>query len=165
MQKNGIDCVYIDIAEFIKNRNLTDIEIKEKCGMETKLYLPKYNMSFMTDGIIKYKSKYFIFEFKTETAEKFYKRTGVDEKHYNQAIAYSLAFQLSNILFIYENRNTLDKKAYIFEVTDEMKNNMIERLNYCNNCVKENQIPPKPNDTQKNICNYCEYKTVCKKYN
>ena len=165
MQKNGIDCVYIDIAEFIKNRNLTNIEIKEKCGMETKLYLPKYNMSFMTDGIIKYKSKYFVFEFKTETADKFYKRTGVDEKHYNQAIAYSLAFQLSNVLFVYENRNDCSLKAFLLEITDEMKNDIIKKLNYCNSCAKENKIPLKKDENvNKNICSFCLYKTACKKY-
>ena len=41
--------------------------------METKLYHKKLNMSFMTDGIIRYKGKYFIFEFKKETSDKFYK--------------------------------------------------------------------------------------------
>ena len=114
----NIDVEYIDVAEFVKQRNLTDLEIREKSGMETKLYHKKLNMSFMTDGIIRYKGKYFIFEFKTETSDKFYQRKGVDKKHYNQATAYSIAFKLDKVLFIYENRNTLDKKAYIKEVTE-----------------------------------------------
>ena len=46
------------------------LEIVGQSGMECKLYHKKLNMSFMCDGIIKYKSKYFIFEFKTETANK-----------------------------------------------------------------------------------------------
>ena len=114
----NIDVEYIDVAEFVKQRNLTDLEIREKSGMETKLYHKKLNMSFMTDGIIRYKGKYFIFEFKTETSDKFYQRKGVDKKHYNQATAYSIAFKLDKVLFIDENRNTLDKKAYIKEVTE-----------------------------------------------
>lgn len=114
----NIDVEYIDVAEFVKQRNLTDLEIREKSGMETKLYHKKLNMSFMTDGIIRYKGKYFIFEFKTETSDKFYQRKGVDKKHYNQATAYSIAFKLDKVLFIYENRNTLEKKAYIKEVTE-----------------------------------------------
>ena len=69
----NIDVEYIDVAEFVKQRNLTDLEIREKSGMETKLYHKKLNMSFMTDGIIRYKGKYFIFEFKKETSDKFYK--------------------------------------------------------------------------------------------
>lgn len=50
----NIDVEYIDVAEFVKQRNLTDLEIREKSGMETKLYHKKLNMSFMTDGIIRY---------------------------------------------------------------------------------------------------------------
>ena len=94
----NIDVEYIDVAEFVKQRNLTNLEIREKSGMETKLYHKKLNMSFMTDGIIRYKGKYFIFEFKTETSDKFYQRKGVDKKLYNQATAYSIAFKLDKVL-------------------------------------------------------------------
>ena len=76
----GVDCEYINVADFVKQRNLTDLEIKGKSGMETKLYHKKLNMSFMTDGIIRYKGKYFIFEFKTETSNKFYRRQDVDPR-------------------------------------------------------------------------------------
>ena len=66
----NVDCEYINVAEFVKQRNIQDLEIIGQSGMECKLYHKKLNMSFMCDGIIKYKSKYFIFEFKTETANK-----------------------------------------------------------------------------------------------
>ena len=91
MKENGIDCEYIDVADFIKTRELNDLEIHEKHGMETKLYHKNLNMSFMTDGIIKYNGKYYILEIKTEASFKWQNRTGVDEKHYNQATAYSEA--------------------------------------------------------------------------
>ena len=159
----GVDCEYINVADFVKQRNLTDLEIKGQNGMETKLYNKKYNMSFMTDGIIKYNDKYYIFEFKTETADKFYNRTGVDTKHYNQATAYALSFGLDKVLFIYENRNTLDKKAFVFEVTDEMKKQLISRIEYCDSYVKNNKIPPKSSDLDKRVCSYCIYKTQCGK--
>ena len=159
----GVDIEYIDIEEFVKTRCLTDLEIREKQEIETKLFNRKYNMSFMTDGIIKYKSKYFIFEFKTETADKFYKRTGVDESHYNQAIAYSLNFGLDNVLFLYENRNTMDLKCYLFNVTEEMRQDMINKIEYCNKCAKDNIIPPKPDNLPKKICTYCNYHMQCRK--
>ena len=159
----NIDVEYIDVAEFVKNRNLEDLEIKEKSGMETKLYHKKLNMSFMTDGIIKYKNKYYIFEFKTETADKFYQRKEVDKKHYNQATAYSIAFNLDKVLFIYENRNTCDKKAYIKEVTEAEKTELLNRLAYCDSFVKENKIPPKPEDIDRRNCQYCVYQKYCGK--
>ena len=159
----NVDCVYIDVADFVNQRNLTDLEIVAKSGMETKLYNKKYNMSFMCDGIIKYKSKYFIFEFKTETADKFYRRDDVDPNHYNQATAYSINFGIDNVLFVYENRNTLDKKAYIRNVTDEMKEELIGKIEYCDSYLKQLKAPPKPADVSKKACSYCAYRTRCGK--
>ena len=159
----NVDCVYIDVADFVNQRNLTDLEIVSKSGMETKLYNKKYNMSFMCDGIIKYKSKYFIFEFKTETADKFYRREDVDPNHYNQATAYSINFGIDNVLFVYENRNTLDKKAYIRNVTNEMKEELIGKIEYCDSYVKQLKAPPKPEDVSKKACSYCAYRTICGK--
>lgn len=162
MKNNNIDCEYINVAEFVKQRNLEDLEIKGQSGMETKLYHKKLNMSFMADGIIRYKGKYFIFEFKTESSRKFFDRKSVDSKHYNQATAYSLAFGINKVLFVYENRDTLDKKAFIREITEEMKQELIDRINYCDGFVKENKIPPKPLDLDKRNCAYCAYQFKCK---
>ena len=159
----GVDCEYLDVAKFVEQRNLQNLEIRDKCGMETKLYHTKLNMSFMTDGIIKYKGKYLIFEFKTESSRKFFSRKGVDSKHYNQATAYSIAFGLDKVLFVYENRDTLDKKAFILEVTNEMRQKLIKRINYCDDFVKENKIPPKQADIDKRNCQYCSYKMQCGK--
>lgn len=158
----GVDCEYINVADFVKQRNLTDLEIKGQSGIETKLYNKKYNMSFMCDGIIRYKKKYFIFEFKTETSNKFYKRTDVDSKHYNQATAYSLNFGIDDVLFVYENRDLLDKKAYIRHVTNEMKEELIGKIEYCDEYAKKLKAPPKP-QLDKKICAYCSYKNSCER--
>lgn len=155
------DCEYINVADFVKQRNIQDLEIVGQSGMETKLYNKKYNMSFMCDGIIKYKSKYFIFEFKTETADKFYKRTEVDENHKNQATAYSLNFGIDNVLFVYENRNTLDKKAFIINITPEMKEELVGKIEYCNEYASKIKVPPKPEIINKKACSYCKYKSRC----
>ena len=58
MKNNGIDCEYIDVAEYVKSRGLDYLDIVAKQGMETKLYHKELNMSFLTDGIIRYKGKY-----------------------------------------------------------------------------------------------------------
>ena len=159
----NIDCEYLDVSDFVKQRNLTDLEVVSKNGMETKLYHKKLNMSFLCDGIIRYKTKYFIFEFKTEMSTKFYRRTDVDPSHYNQATAYSIAFGIDRVLFVYENRDTLDKKAYIREVTPEMKEELIGKIEYCDTYVKKLKAPPKPQDVAKKTCSYCIYKEQCRK--
>ena len=159
------DCEFVDVAEFVRQRGLQDIEIKGQTGMECKLYHKKLNMSFMCDGIIKYKGKYFIFEFKTETADKFYNRKDVDESHHNQATAYSIAFGLDDVLFVYENRNTLDKKAFLHHITEQDKLSLLQTIDCCQSYVDIKKIPPKPVDVSKKACSYCAYKSKCQEDN
>ena len=156
-----VNCEYISVEDFVKRRELKDLEVVGKSGMETKLYNKKYNMSFMCDGIIRYEGKYYIFEFKTETSDKFYQRKGVDESHYVQAICYSLNFNLDDVLFLYENRNTLDLKCYIFHVTEEMKKDVISKIETVLKCAEEKVVPSKPEDVLKKSCTYCAYKNQC----
>lgn len=162
MKENNIDCEYVDVASYLKSRNLTDeIEIVSQQGMETKLYHKTYNMSFLCDGIIKYDNHYYILEIKTESSYKFMNRKGVDPSHYKQATAYSLAFHLDEVLFVYENRDVCDKKAYMFKVTDKMRNDLINYIETCDNYIKKDNVPPKPTDVAKKTCNFCSYKKYC----
>jgi len=163
MKENGIDCEYIDVAKFVKDRELDYLHIVSQSGMETKLYHKRYNMSFMCDGIIRYKNHYYILELKTENSYKFMNRQGVDLSHYNQATAYSLAFGLDEVLFVYINRDTFDMKSYIFNVSGDMKENLIGYIEECDSYVKRLVAPPKPEDVSKKACSYCIYKTQCKK--
>ena len=160
MKKNGMDCEYVDVEDFIKTRELDYLEVREKHGHETKLYHKKLNMSFMLDGIIKYQSKYYIFEAKTEASFKWQSRTDVDPKHYNQGTAYSVAVGLDDVIFLYINRDVLDMKAYMFHVTDDMKQNLIGKITDCDGYVQRMITPPKP-DIPKRECNYCMYKEIC----
>lgn len=160
MKDNGFDCEYVDIEKFVKSRKIKDIEIKEKSVMETKCFNKLLNMSFLTDGIVKYKGKYYIFEFKTETSNKWWVRTGVDPKHYKQAISYALNFGLDNVLFVYENRDTCQKKCYMFHVTDDMKNEVLGYILTCDSYIKEKRVPPKP-DVDNKVCQYCNYRKMC----
>lgn len=163
MKENGIDCEYLDVAEFVKSRELDNLEIKEKNGMETKLYHKRLNMSFMCDGIIRYKGKYYILELKTESSYKFMNRHDVDQSHYNQGTAYSLAFGLDNVLFVYISRDILDMKAFMFNVTNEMRSHLVDYIDECDSYVRRQIAPPKPDGVLKKTCSYCGYKTQCKK--
>lgn len=163
MQDNGMDCEYIPVDEFIRIRKLKDINVVGVSGMETKLYHKKFNMSFMCDGIIKYKGRYYILELKTENSYKFANRREVDPSHYNQATAYSLAFGINQILFVYISRDVLDMKAFMFEVTDEMKEGLVGYIEDCDGYVERKIAPPKPENVLKKACSYCMYKSQCKK--
>ena len=136
MNKHGFDCEYVDVATYIQEHDLKNIEIVQKCGMETKLFHTSLKMSFLVDGIIKYQGKYYILELKTEISNKWYNRDGVDPKHYNQATAYSLALGIEDVIFVYINRDNLDMKSFMYSPTKEEKIKLETKLVKCEWHVK-----------------------------
>lgn len=168
MVKNKIDCEYVNVEEYVKSRGLDYLEVKEKPNFkkgkfETKLYDKKLNISFLCDGIIRYKGKYYILEIKTETNNKFWGREGVDPKHFNQGTAYSVELQIDDVIFIYISRDVLDMKSFLFTPTDDMKQDFVGRIEECDTYVKKLKVPPIPNDVPRSTCDYCKYKAQCRK--
>ena len=164
MRENGIDCDWIDVAQYIEENHLDHLIVREKKGTETKLYDTRYGtyISFMCDGIIKYKGKYYILEIKTESANKWYSRDNVDPKHYKQATSYSNSFKLDDVLFMYVDRDLLNIKVFEFHVTNEMRHELIAFFNTVQGYVERKIAPPK-GDVKPNTCRYCNYATQCKK--
>lgn len=165
MSSNDIDCEYINVADYVRSRNLEYLEIVKEPDFahgdyETKLYHKTLNMSFLCDGIIRYKGKYYILELKTEASFKFNSRADVDPKHYNQGIAYSLSLGIDDVIFVYINRDLLDMKSYMFHVTDSMRQALVDKLQECDSYVERKQVPPKPEINAK-VCAYCAYKSQC----
>lgn len=169
MWHNDMDCEYINVANFVRQRGLDEYLdiVKEpdlsKREYETKLYHKSLNMSFLCDGIIKYKGHYYILEIKTEASFKFNERKGVDPSHYHQAIAYSIAFGIDDVLFVYECRDNCSKKAFMYHVTDEMKQDLLGYIEECDSYIKKLKVPPIPSDVAKKTCSYCSYKGRCNK--
>lgn len=168
MKSNGMDCEYVNVAEYVKSRNLDYLQITKEPNFElgeyeTKLYHKDLNMSFLCDGVIKYLGKYYILELKTESANKFYSRANVNPDHYNQGTAYSVALGIDDVIFVYINRDTSDMKSYMFTPTDEMKQNLVGMITNCDEYVKKLKIPPKPMNIDKRTCEYCGFKTQCRK--
>lgn len=162
MKNNGIDCEYIDVDEYVNSRNLEMLQVISKSGMETKLFHRGLQMSFMCDGIIRYNNKYYILELKTESSFKWNTRTFVDASHYHQGTAYSIAFNIPNVIFVYINRDILDMKAYMFTPTDKMKEELVGSIEECEGYVSRLVCPPKP-ELPKKVCEYCSYKSRCRK--
>lgn len=167
MKQNDMDCEYINVANFVRQRGLDEYLdiVKEpdfsKKEYETKLYHKTLNMSFLCDGIIKYKNHYYILEIKTESSYKFMNRTGVDPSHYHQATAYSIAFGLNDVIFLYECRDNCNKKAFMFHVTDDMKQELIGYIEECDSYIMRLKVPPKPESVAKKTCSFCSYRKRC----
>lgn len=159
MKENGYNWEYIDVETYIKENNLTNLEVVKKKGHETKVLCSDLNTIFLTDGIVKYGDYYFIFEFKTEDCNKWYKRSDVDEQHIDQAIAYCSLFKLPCAIFVYENRNTCQKKSYLFVPTSEQLEEFTEKIIRVLSYVEIKMLPP-ANKNKK--CKYCPYESYCK---
>ena len=161
MKYNNIDCEWINVGDYLREQNITDPVVLEQKGNETKLFSNIYNMRFMCDGLIKYKGEYYIIEIKTESTHKFNRHEEPWPSHIQQATCYSMTIGVPKVIFIYENRDTCNKKAYLVTVTDKMVERVVDIINRVNKAVQDNVIPPRCEDTHK--CTYCKYKGQCKK--
>jgi hypothetical protein len=66
-------------------------------------------------------------------------------------------------MFLYVSRDILDMKAYTFVPTNEMKENLVGTIEDCEGYVGRMICPPKPVDLPRSVCQYCGYKTQCRK--
>ena len=165
MKSNGMDCEYVNVADFVRMRKLAFLSVVkepdfENGDYETKLYDKVHNISFLCDGIIKYKGIYYILELKTESTNKFMMRKGVDKKHYDQGTTYSLLLGIDDVIFVYIDRDVYNMKSYKFTPTDDMKADILDRIAECNNYVTYGIVPPKP-AMDSRVCQYCAYRTTC----
>jgi CRISPR/Cas system-associated exonuclease Cas4 (RecB family) len=161
MRKFGIDCDFIEVEDYVNENNLNLVVVSKK-ECETKLFDKDKNLTFLCDGIIKYKGKYYILEIKTEISYKWMQRDCLDNYHKYQAYAYSMEFGIDNVLFIYENRDLCTKKSFILNVSDENRKFILDRLSKCDEYVSQHITPPKDEEITKKVCQYCDYKTICK---
>lgn len=161
MHKYGVECEYVDVEEYVKEHNLTHLEVLGKTNFETKLKDPGRNIIFLCDGIIKYKGNFYVLECKTESSYKWMDRKGVDPSHKYQAWTYSLELGLDNVLFLYENRDLCTKKTFMLHVTQEDRDFIENRIKSCDEYVSQRVAPPVA-EIDKKVCQYCSYKTVCK---
>lgn len=163
MKDSGIDCEYVNVAEYVKDKNLEDLKIVSQQGNETKLYNTALNISFLCDGIIRYKGVYYILEIKTETSSKFWDRNDVNPDHVLQGTAYSVNLGIDNVLFLYECRDNCSKKAFMLHITDKMKQDLVGKITECDGYVDRMIAPPKPEDISKKACAYCGYADLCRR--
>lgn len=157
----GVDCEFVDVETFVKDRNLP-IKVVDRRGFETKLLDDERNLTFMCDGLIKYKGNYYILEIKTESQYKWNSRGSVDNKHKYQAWTYSLELGIDSVIFIYENRDLCSKKPFMLHVSDEDRKFIADRLETCSEYVRNKKVPPREESVTERICQYCNYRSSCK---
>lgn len=169
----GFKWKWIDVGEYVKKYKPEGTRVIKQVGMETKLYNDIFDLSFMCDGVVQdtETGQYYIVEIKTETSFKYQSHDDIYADHEIQATCYSVALGIDKVIFIYENRDFCNKKVGYVEITDEMKqHNVVDRVEYVNNCIKENKIPHKSILVNTKVlnenkhCKWCDYKKSCRKW-
>jgi len=160
IKSKGYDCEWIDVETYIKEQNLTDLEVISKGTYETTVHHKKLDLRFLCDGIVKIAGKYYLIEIKTENTNSFFTRMNVAEEHKHQAACYSLSFHINNVIFIYENRDLCLKKTFLFNVSQSLKDEVVGMIERCNEYVKKKEVPFR---IENKLCTYCDYKKTCKK--
>jgi CRISPR/Cas system-associated exonuclease Cas4 (RecB family) len=54
-------------------------------------------------------------------------------------------------------------KAFMFNVTDDMRQNLEDYIHECDGYVERQITPPKPENVTRKSCTYCGYREQCKK--
>lgn len=156
------DIEYITVADYVKENKLDYLKVNSFNEYETHLFDNRYKLSFMCDGLLKIKGKYYILEIKTEASNKFFSHNEPYQTHIEQVSCYALSLGIDEVLFIYENRDLLTKNCFYFKVSRSDKNLIIKRIENCDKYIKSGKIPPKPIEAQNaSFCNYCNYKSIC----
>ena len=63
------------------------------------------------------------------------------------------------------NFKTFKHYKALKKLQKEQKYDLIALIETCDDYVKQNKVPPKPENLSKNVCSYCNYKSTCNKDN
>lgn len=155
------DLEWIDPEEYVKSNNLEELYgtvVKQRVGNEVKLFNKKYQMSFMCDGIVRFKGKIYILEIKTTASFIFSKLEDARPEHKIQATCYSMCLGIDDILFVYEDRGVLSHKGFHYKVSDSDKLLVANKIANCEEYLNNKELPEK----EKDKCKYCAYKQQCR---
>ena len=157
---------WVDIASdsFTAGGRKDKLKVMSVRGFEVHLFDTQYKLSFMVDGVLKIDGEYVLLEIKTEASSRFYKHTHIHEEHLDQIRCYCLALGISKVVFVYENRDTLEIKCVEADITPKAVEEIRDKLLTCEDMVACKEIPNRPAESFSNTsyCLYCAYKKTCK---
>lgn len=158
-EMEGVEC--LDLEEMVKEAQAKGIKTEfvgwNEDHTEGRCKNDDLSIYFQPDGVLRYKGKDIIFEIKTESTYQFNNRYEPKEDHKWQATCYGMGLGIDYVLFFYEDRNFCRKKAYLWKITEEMKEAVLNKIRTVNESIKTG-IPPVKNDSK---CTYCKYKNEC----
>jgi CRISPR/Cas system-associated exonuclease Cas4 (RecB family) len=155
----GVEC--LDLEEMVKEAQQKGIKTEfvgwNEDRTEGRCKNDELSIYFQPDGVLRYKGKEVIFEIKTESTYQFSNRYEPKLDHKWQTTCYGMGLGIDYVLFFYEDRNFCRKKAYLWKITEEMKEAVLKKIATVNNACNTGIPPAKSEDK----CTYCRYKNEC----
>ena len=159
-EMEGVTC--LDLEEVVKEANLKGINTEfvgwNEDHTEGRCKNDDMSIYFQPDGVINFMGKDVILEIKTESTYQHTNRYEPKLDHKYQATCYGMGLGIDYILFFYEDRNFCGKKAYLWKITEEMKESVLSKIARVNKAISVGVPPEKDEDK----CTYCKYKHECK---
>ena len=72
---------------------------------------------------------------------------------------------MDSVIFLYVERDLLNKKCYQYTPSKQEKNKFISDVKYATHCIEYGLIPAKPIEAEQDrkFCAYCRYTDECRK--
>lgn len=124
------DC-WIDVGVYLQNQDV-DYEYiltYPADSLETQIEVLKPPIRFACDGIVKCGDVYYLLEIKTSEFGSWNELLDPKREHVDQAKMYATMLGLSNVLFLYMDRQYGELKCYEIHVSDTDKQEIWDRMN------------------------------------
>ena len=141
-------------VKFIKEHSAPDMEIK----IRDYRFTSKYPVSAMVDGAFVFEGLPMLFEFKTIKSSDFKSLRKPLSDHIKQGALYALCYKITNVMFVYYNKDSQEMKAYLIKYGDDQITWALTRIQILEEYLLDLKLPPAEPD---NFCKYCEYKHLC----
>lgn len=144
MSQTDKDFEWLDVAQHLAENPVEGTIVDNtfvKNDYETKCKNELLQLSFLCDGLVRYKGKLYIMEIKTETMFKFTKHTEPYPEHKMQAACYGMCLGVDDVIFLYENRDNFEKKAYTYHIPESVKQEVLDKLVTCEEHVEKGESP------------------------
>lgn len=159
MRAQGFDCDWVDVEAYLQAFPRPGVTIRRRQGAEVGLAYEPLGLHLFLDGLIKLNGTYYVLEFKTEASFKWQARKAPEPLHIIQVTCYALVMGLSDVIILYESRDTCRKKAYRVTITGDQKQALRLFIERVRGYVALKTLPPRTED-QTN-CKYCPYTQIC----
>lgn len=156
---------WIEVSDFLQAQPIPFEYTITSRGFESLVEITDPPVRFACDGIIKMKGKYYLLEIKTSEFNSFTELVAPKPNHIDQIKCYCTLLGLSNVLFLYMDRQHGQTKCFEIQVTESEKQEILNTMKEIQRLAECNIAPPGlPTGHSHCTPNMCRYYKKCKEW-